>query len=373
MKLKKNKYYNPNNFNAVHSALAYLLFFALTALASLGLVYFVRFKNAQKPITDLAPYLCLETAIVGAVLCLTVLIVSAFTKTNPLKGGGYLPRKGLGTECLMAAVGACGLAALLSPMAESVASSFDKVRYVFNWWDGSSTTPPLESTGWLFLYSFVLVPLIPAVFEEFLVRGVIMRGFEQFGKTAAVVLSALLFSLAHGNTDQMVYQFVFGLLVGFLVMETKSLAVGASAHFANNFFVVASTIPVAMLEGKKNEQAFLELTSVMIILIGVVCVTAAFLYFGKRMLRSKKETDTNGGAVALFPERDAVAGTVDRISPWFKKESLTEKGAEPVYFTLDGKNRIKMNQKSRFLPSVLWIAICVICSIVKILVAFFGT
>ena len=371
--MKKKKYYNPNNFNAVHSAVAYLLFTGFSFLASVALFFFIKWRKRQGPITDLAPYLCLEAALVGAALLLSVWLISLFCKTNPVKGGGYLCRKGLGTEALMAAVGACGLAALLAPMAESVAENFYTARYIFGIGTVGATTPELQSTGWILLYSFVLVPLIPAVFEELLFRGVIMRGFEQFGKTAAVVLSSVLFSLAHGNTDQMVYQFLFGLFLGFLAMETRSIFVAMSAHFANNLFAVVSVLPVAVLEEKHLGQGFAALASVLIVFIGVVCLTAAVLYFGKRMFHSKKKGALqDAGRFAVYIERDEVVGSIERIQPWYETGKLQEKNDEPVFFTMGGRSRVRLNRKSGNACSVVWIGICTVLSIAKIILAFFG-
>lgn len=69
-------------------------------------------------------------------------------------------------------------------------------------------------------------------------RGVILKGFMQFGKMPAVILSALLFALAHGSYQQFIYQFLVGLVIGALVVETKNIVVGMVAHFANNFILL---------------------------------------------------------------------------------------------------------------------------------------
>ncbi len=87
-----------------------------------------------------------------------------------------------------------------------------------------------------FLCASVVAPLV----EEFVFRGVIMQPLRRFGNAFAVVASALLFGLSHGAPSNIVFAFLCGVVLGFVVIASKSLWVGIIVHFFNNFYAVAS-------------------------------------------------------------------------------------------------------------------------------------
>lgn len=90
------------------------------------------------------------------------------------------------------------------------------------------------SNEWGFVPIAVLVPLA----EEMAFRGAILRTllrhFDARGHWWAIVLSALLFGVAHGNGVQFVNGFVVGLLLGWLYWRTGSIVPGVVFHMTNN-------------------------------------------------------------------------------------------------------------------------------------------
>ena len=97
----------------------------------------------------------------------------------------------------------------------------------------------LTSVGDLLLQLFV-VALIPAVCEELFFRGALQQIFHQcFGnKHVAIFVTALVFTLAHGDMYGLVPRFVLGLLLGYLFVLSGSIIVNICAHFFNNAIVV---------------------------------------------------------------------------------------------------------------------------------------
>ena len=92
--------------------------------------------------------------------------------------------------------------------------------------------------GDLFLMIF-FTAVLPAIFEEFCHRGILMSGLENRGsELSAVLLSALLFSLMHENPPQLLYAFFGGLVFGVVVIKTDSIIPAMCAHFANNAVAV---------------------------------------------------------------------------------------------------------------------------------------
>ena len=92
----------------------------------------------------------------------------------------------------------------------------------------------LLSNQWGFLAVAVVVPLA----EEMAFRGAILRTlldhFGPSGRWWAILLSALLFGMAHGNIVQFVNGTVVGLLLGWLYWRTRSIAPGVVFHLVNN-------------------------------------------------------------------------------------------------------------------------------------------
>ncbi|MBN1674391.1 MAG: CPBP family intramembrane metalloprotease [Kiritimatiellae bacterium] len=87
--------------------------------------------------------------------------------------------------------------------------------------------------------SFVALILLPALAEEVLFRGVMLRGFLRlYSVRTAVLVSALLFALIHVNPYQMPLSFVLGLVTAWLFIRTRSLWPCILLHGLNNLLAL---------------------------------------------------------------------------------------------------------------------------------------
>jgi membrane protease YdiL (CAAX protease family) len=99
---------------------------------------------------------------------------------------------------------------------------------------------PHHLTGTLVALAVVILFTTPlqAMGEEFAFRGYLMQAFGSLSKsrTAAVLLTSLLFALAHGvqNFPLFFDRFAFGLMAGFIVVRTGGLEAGIAMHILNN-------------------------------------------------------------------------------------------------------------------------------------------
>jgi sodium transport system permease protein len=90
-----------------------------------------------------------------------------------------------------------------------------------------------------YLMTIVLMALSPAVCEETLFRGPILRGLgSRLGPTAAVVTTAALFGLFHLDIYRILPATVLGILLGYLAQQTRSIVPAMLAHFCNNAILV---------------------------------------------------------------------------------------------------------------------------------------
>lgn len=76
--------------------------------------------------------------------------------------------------------------------------------------------------------------LLPAIFEEFTHRGILLDAFSEESEVKQVLLSGLLFSLMHTNVLQSVYAFVGGCIFAYIVIRSRSIYPAMIMHFCNN-------------------------------------------------------------------------------------------------------------------------------------------
>lgn len=92
-----------------------------------------------------------------------------------------------------------------------------------------------------FLFMTLSVAVIPAILEEVTIRGVLLQPLRRFGDVFAILVSALVFSLLHGNMVQVPYTIVAGIYFGYVAVATGSLWPSIILHFLNNFYSVVIT------------------------------------------------------------------------------------------------------------------------------------
>lgn len=97
---------------------------------------------------------------------------------------------------------------------------------------------PLQS-AWDLILNIIFVALLPAVVEEMIYRGVILRGLSRKCKPwLAILLTSIVFMLAHGSLEQCVYQLILGLVLSYIAYSTGNIMYSMIAHFTNNFVVI---------------------------------------------------------------------------------------------------------------------------------------
>ena len=84
----------------------------------------------------------------------------------------------------------------------------------------------------MFLYLGLGAPVV----EEIVFRGAILRGLERYGKWFAVLISALLFGVFHGNLIQSPYAFLVGLVLGYVALR-YNIVWAMVLHMINNLIL----------------------------------------------------------------------------------------------------------------------------------------
>ena len=332
-KLSSHKWTNPNAFNALTSAVAFLV--VVVGMLVLGLA-----------ISPLLIWLKNKGVGIGVLLCISAFItqififlfgvVFCFIKKVPLFGG----RARFAFDfkaCLPALTLSIGTLLFLSPLHTHFAELLDSVQKSLF---GGSSLDLLKlnftagDTLAIIIYAFILAPILPAICEELLFRGVILDGLREFGDLFAIIISGLLFALMHGNYAQTILQFVIGCEIAFAVIITGNYFVGVVMHFANNLFsVIYSLIIEFIAVGSKNLG---NLTEAFMILAGLamICIAISYCYG----LTKFKEGKSNKSIYKYYRPL--------RIS---KPCCLIQKGAPLEYHFLVDHKKVVVTDNSNFL------------------------
>lgn len=93
---------------------------------------------------------------------------------------------------------------------------------------------PDTTTAMGFILGVVCICIMPAIVEESIFRGVILRSFSQKSAWKGILISSALFALMHGSAQQTVYQFVVGVILGLVAIKSNSILPSMILHMLNN-------------------------------------------------------------------------------------------------------------------------------------------
>lgn len=116
--------------------------------------------------------------------------------------------------------------------------------------------------------NYLWMVLVAPVFEEVLFRGGLLGTLKKHGNWFAVIVSALLFGLAHVNISQMLYATALGVMLGIMYVRAGSVVPCIITHICINFF----GITIATFYGAENMGvlAILGLLVVAAVITGIV-------------------------------------------------------------------------------------------------------
>lgn len=97
---------------------------------------------------------------------------------------------------------------------------------------------PAIETGTQFLAAVLAIGVVPAVVEEFLFRGLILRGYERFGSKIAIVMTGILFGMLHLQLMSIPSIILLGIIISYVVYRTNSIFAGIIYHFVHNTITV---------------------------------------------------------------------------------------------------------------------------------------
>ncbi|HHW30410.1 MAG TPA: CPBP family intramembrane metalloprotease [Clostridiaceae bacterium] len=128
-----------------------------------------------------------------------------------------------------------------------------------------------------------IIALTPAICEELLHRGLLLKAYEKRGSYRAVVIVSILFGIFHFDITNFFGPVFLGLIIGYYVIRTNSIFAGILAHFMNN--AIAEVIFYFTADFRTSESVQIsaaELGSIIILgLVSLFILWLIMLLFNK--------------------------------------------------------------------------------------------
>lgn len=140
-----------------------------------------------------------------------------------------------------------------------------------------------------FIFSFLIVSVMPAICEEALHRGFILANFRPLKNKFVIVLSmGIIFGIFHLDFYRFLPTAILGAALSYIMVEADNMILPMLFHFINNFVsTVASSFSSA-------SEVNIELTQEVVLLnIGTMlvmsCLMPMLYYFGSRWIKKENE------------------------------------------------------------------------------------
>lgn len=272
--LIKKEYKKVANRAAVGVLLLYCFSVIFQIIVNIvALIFFAKGQSAYKEFLDFynAPSFMLLLNSFFQCLFMTIpfILAAVISKQRPSDILSYKKPKGIISLSIMGLGGA-----MLCNLANAIISA------VFSIFGSAPQGSGLEMSYSLssFFLNIITIAVIPALFEEFAFRGIMMGLLrKRFSASASIIISAAAFGLMHGNFSQMPFAFLMGLILGYLYAATGSLWVPMLVHFLNNAYSTCIDHISNALDSSSGNIVFYA-TLCVLLLMGII----AFVYIIKR-------------------------------------------------------------------------------------------
>ena len=161
-----------------------------------------------------------------------------------------------------------------------------------------------------FILNFLCVSIFAPFFEEWLCRGMVLRGLLNYehtnkaGETVrglkpvwAIVISAAFFALIHFNSWQGIAAFLMGLLFGYVYYRTGSVLLTMLMHCANNTLALI----MSNVDSLQDAENISEMMPAPVYWAVIVFCLAFIVYFVHKFL-AIKPLDKQGSCAELLSE-----------------------------------------------------------------------
>ena len=173
-----------------------------------------------------------------------------------------------------------------------------------------------SSTNAQLISQLIVFAVVPPFVEELLFRGVVLSNLMPFGKTQAVLASALMFGLMHQNLSQFLYATVAGLVLGYIYVQAQSIWPCILLHFVNNAWSVFQTAWVERMPADTALAVYTALQT-LVYAAGVLCAILLILRSDKTAEEQVPAEEEGGAASTQTEEAEETIPAARRAKLFF--------------------------------------------------------
>ncbi len=202
------------------------------------------------------------------------------------------------------------------------------------------------------LTAVIVLAVFPAICEEFFCRGFLVKCFSKIKNEKIIILiTSVIFGIMHLDPYSFFYTAIFGALLCYVAINTKSLLIPIFLHFASNALSVVLTFSTASLpEVDQTAELTMNLGQNLSLVLFYLGACAMPLYIGYRLfngqrIRGKAFIVSIIVCIVLISAALYLMSTSSFVKVDSGNETITYED------TLDEKITLDINEKGNYLIS----------------------
>lgn len=164
--------------------------------------------------------------------------------------------------------------------------------------DALPTGVPIPGSWPEYILGLFVIALTPGICEEVMFRGTIQSAYDKLGEKKSIVISAMLFGMFHFNLLNLLGPAFLGLVLGIIMMKTKSLYASILGHTVNNGIALSLGFLMSGILERLQEVAAeapqlpsgIEMLAALVLLAGWALFSMVVLYL---LLKNFPRTSEN--------------------------------------------------------------------------------
>lgn len=240
--------------------LAYVRYFGTLSLDIYAIT--TRFTEEQPDVTGTTAFTMTGSVFIVSLASLGVLLTGQLIMRVKLTDI-FKPYRGFAADGLKYFPSTLALNLLSGVVVSAIVAAFGESGISIPGSDFSVKTPSSYALVMQFLYVCVIGP----VCEEFMYRGLVIKLLAPYGKGTAVLFSALVFGLMHGNIQQAIPAMMGGLVYALVAVRYNSIAPSIIIHILNN--ICASVSDFGEVFGWGFTDTLNRVIDILILFIGL--------------------------------------------------------------------------------------------------------
>ena len=170
----------------------------------------------------------------------------------------------------------------------------------------SSVQNPSDITD--IITMFISTAVIPPLIEEYAMRGVVLSSLTKHSKALAILGSAYIFGIFHGNFTQIPFAFLCGLIFAYMTIVTNSIWPAVIVHALNNSLSCIDSV-ISMYFDTDISNIFYYASSIGGIVLGII---ALIIY-----LKLYKKEDSE-----IFDEKSSLLTTKEKFTKFLTSPAM---------------------------------------------------